>query len=85
MDEDGSGCIEFNEFLSILKNSEGGEQTKAIKKFFEGLAKGQYGDLNIAFSNYVLERRRRSLIDALKSKDKAKKEQGQKILKNYKT
>jgi Ca2+-binding EF-hand superfamily protein len=76
VDEDGSGSIEFNEFLSILKNTEGGEQVKAIKKFFEGLAKGQYGDMNIAFSNYVLERRRRSLIDALKSSDKSRKEQG---------
>ena len=55
MDDDGSGCIEFNEFLSIIKNNEGGEQTKAIKNFFGGLAKGTYGEMQISFANYVLE------------------------------
>lgn len=55
MDEDGSGCIEFGEFLSIIKNNEGGEQTKAIKRFFSKLTKGDYGEMKVAFPNYVLE------------------------------
>lgn len=84
VDDDGSGCIEFPEFLSIIKSNEGGEQTRAIKRFFEGLAKGQYGNMNLAFSNYVLERRRRSLIDAIKANDEAKREKGKRILKNFK-
>jgi Ca2+-binding EF-hand superfamily protein len=80
VDEDQSGEIEFNEFLSILKSSEGGERTRAIKKFFEGLTKQEYGKIDLPFSNYVLEQRRHSLIDAIKSEDQAKRDHGKRIL-----
>ena len=82
VDEDGSGEIEFNEFLSILKNNSGGEQSRAIKVFFEGLAQGKFGSTEIPFSNYVLEQRRRSIIDAFRSQDQVKKEKGKRILRN---
>lgn len=68
MDDDGSGCIEFGEFLSIIK-SDGNEKTKAIKRFFEGLTKNEYGNINVAFSNYVMECRRKSLMDAIRATD----------------
>lgn len=85
VDEDGSGCIEFGEFLSIIKNNNAGEQTKAIKHFFTNLTKGDYGAMEIAFPNYVLEKRRRSLIDAIKETDEKKRNEGRRILKNYTT
>jgi hypothetical protein len=72
VDEDESGMIEFNEFLSIIKNNHG-EQTKAIKKFFGGLAEGSFGEMNVAFPNYVLEKKRKSLLNAIKSVDESKR------------
>ena len=34
VDEDGSGNIEFPEFLDIVKNKNGNEKTKVITEFF---------------------------------------------------
>ena len=38
VDEDGSGMIEFNEFLSIIQDSGENEKTKQIRDFFKDLA-----------------------------------------------
>jgi len=43
VDEDGSGMIEFNEFLDII-NSDNNEKTQAITKFFKDLTSGKYGN-----------------------------------------
>ena len=40
VDEDGSGMIEFGEFLSIIKNSDGSEKTAKINKFFKDMTSG---------------------------------------------
>jgi Ca2+-binding EF-hand superfamily protein len=40
VDEDGSGKIEFGEFLSIIKNSDSNEKTAKINKFFKDLTNG---------------------------------------------
>ena len=40
VDEDGSGKIEFGEFLSIIKNSDANEKTAKINKFFKDLTNG---------------------------------------------
>jgi Ca2+-binding EF-hand superfamily protein len=40
VDEDGSGAIEFGEFLSIIKNSDASEKTAKINKFFKDLTLG---------------------------------------------
>lgn len=49
VDEDGSGKIEFGEFLSIIKNSDSNEKTAKINKFFKDLTNGNLangGDLS---------------------------------------
>lgn len=40
VDQDGSGQIEFPEFLSIIKNSDGSEKTAKINKFFKDMTSG---------------------------------------------
>ena len=83
VDEDGSGKIEFGEFLSIIKNSDSNEKTAKINKFFKDLTTGnltQGGDLS--FYLLVQKMRREYLLDALMSVDKDKKDFGEKILKN---
>ena len=40
VDEDGSGQIEFQEFLSIIKNSDGNEKMGKINKFFKDMTSG---------------------------------------------
>ena len=41
VDEDGSGMIEFGEFLTIIKNSDD-ERTAKINNFFKNLTSGKY-------------------------------------------
>ena len=65
VDEDGSGNIEFPEFLDIVKNKNGNEKTKVITQFFQALTNGEFSTKDIAFPNYVLELRRQHLKDAL--------------------
>ena len=65
VDEDGSGNIEFPEFLDIVKNKNGNEKTKVITEFFQALTNGQFSTKDIAFPNYVLELRRKHLKDAI--------------------
>jgi len=52
VDEDGSGMIEFNEFLDII-NSDSNEKTQAITKFFKDLTSGKYGNQDISFALFV--------------------------------
>ena len=40
VDEDGSGMIEFQEFLSIIKNSDGDQKLGKINKFFKDMTSG---------------------------------------------
>jgi len=42
VDEDGSGEIEFDEFLSIIKGGSGGDEAAAIKDFFNKLTRGGF-------------------------------------------
>ncbi len=48
VDADGSGQIEFNEFLSILKNSND-ERTAKINYFFKKMASGKLADGDLSF------------------------------------
>ena len=40
VDDDKSGQIEFEEFLSIIQNSEGGGSSAKINKFFQDMSQG---------------------------------------------
>ena len=42
VDEDGSGMIEFGEFLDIVLNKGGDARTGAITNFFKNLTNGKY-------------------------------------------
>lgn len=84
VDEDGSGKIEFGEFLSIIKNSDGNEKTAKINKFFKDLTTGNLnqGKEDLSFYLLVQRMRRNYLMQALMSENRDQKEYGQKILKN---
>lgn len=53
VDQDGSGKIEFPEFLSIIKNSDGSEKTAKINKFFKDMTSGQLGKNDLSFNLLV--------------------------------
>lgn len=53
VDEDGSGMIEFPEFLSIIKNSDGSEKTAKINKFFKDMTSGQLAASDLSFNLLV--------------------------------
>eukprot|EP00347_Sterkiella_histriomuscorum_P013147 403365832 len=90
VDEDGSNKIEFDEFLSIIKGGsnakEGNEGTGAIYQFFKNLTSGQLTmeeNPNIPFQLFISSYRRRKILDAMMNKDKNKRDEGEKILNNY--
>jgi len=43
VDDDGSGCIEFPEFLDILKGSGSSDSTAEMATFFKKLTTGEIG------------------------------------------
>ena len=43
VDVDGSGLIEFDEFLLIIKNSDASEKTAKINKFFKDMSNNVLG------------------------------------------
>ena len=53
VDEDGSGMIEFDEFLLIIKNSDSSEKTAKIHKFFKDMSNGTLGDPDLSFNVIV--------------------------------
>lgn len=92
VDEDGSGKIEFDEFLLIMrsiKKREGqGADAKggsSLSDFFKDMIEGnlnRMGDMDneLPFMlNFSLYRRRR-IMDAIMSNDDSKKKEGQKIM-----
>lgn len=83
VDEDGSGMIEFNEFLSIVKDSGENKDTKCICDFFKDLSQGKLGSCD-SFPAFVCGARRKSLLDAIFSHEKERKGKGNRILQNLK-
>ena len=82
VDDDGSGMIEFPEFLGIIKNSDGNDKTSKINQFFKDMTSGKLAGDDLSFNLLVQKLRREHLMNAIVSKDAAKKEAGEKILKN---
>ena len=65
VDEDGSGQIEFPEFLQIIKGGSGDETSAAISNFFKGLSTGEFSKKAIMFTTYVSQMRREYLMRAI--------------------
>ena len=54
VDADGSGMIEFGEFLSIIKNTGGDAKSQKIYEFFKGLTNGTFsGGSDLSFNMLV--------------------------------
>ncbi len=83
VDADGSGQIEFNEFLSILKNSSD-ERTAKINYFFKKMASGQLADADLSFPLLVQKLRREYMMKAIISQIPEEREFGERILRNSK-
>ena len=54
VDDDGSGMIEFTEFLDIILNKSGNTKMRVITDFFKDLTAGRYATKGLAFPNWVL-------------------------------
>ena len=66
VDEDGSGMIEFDEFLLIIKNSDkANDKTAKINKFFKDVSNNVLGSKDLSFNIIVQNIRRQYMMDAL--------------------
>ncbi len=66
VDDDGSGLIEFQEFLGIIKNADANEKTAQINKFFKDMTSGKLsGGEEISFNLLVQKMRREHLMNAI--------------------
>ena len=83
VDEDGSGQIEFDEFLSIIKN-DSDESTSKINNFFKELASGHLGGGDLSFNMIVQKMRRKYMLNAITSTVESEKTFGMRILRNSK-
>ena len=81
VDEDGSGMIEFGEFLDIILNKNGDAKTEVITDFFKNLTQGRYKTNGLAFPNWVLKEQRSHLKNAIVlDKQDTRRSKGVKIM-----
>lgn len=85
VDEDGSGKIEFDEFLLIMRSIKKGKGQSSLFDFFDDMIKGKLsrmGDMDPEqpFMLNISMYRRRRIMDAIMSRDEEKKKSGQKIM-----
>ena len=64
VDDDGSGSIEFGEFLDIILNKSGSAKARVITDFFKNLTNGKYDTGSMSFSAWVLKSQREHLKNA---------------------
>jgi hypothetical protein len=76
VDDDGSGEIEFSEFLKIVKGTNTTEKSLKINKFFKDMTTGKLATEGISFKMFVHKMRREYLKDAIMGNDHNKKEFG---------
>lgn len=82
VDDDGSGLIEFNEFLAIVRDG----YNDAICHVFKQMMAGQLGDKNLSFSMLASTYRRRMLLDAMMAPAGApSQERGKRIMRAFAT
>jgi len=85
VDEDGSGALEFDEFLNIIENSEKSEATRDITVFFKKLTKGEFDMEDISFSLFVQRERRKHMMDSIvAAKGSVEHTKGRRIKENLK-
>ena len=65
VDEDGSGMIEFGEFLDIVLNKTNDVKARVITDFFKNLTNGRYNTNGLSFPNWVLKEQRAHLKNAI--------------------
>ena len=86
VDEDGSGKIEFGEFLLIMRSIKKGKGESSLFQFFDDMVKGKLsnmGDMDKDqpfMLNISMYRRRRIIEAIMEEKDMGKKQFGQKIM-----
>ena len=61
VDDDGSGNIEFPEFLAIMN----GAAEEGVNVFFKEMANGKIGNKNLSFNVNVQNIRRKYMVDAI--------------------
>lgn len=86
VDKDGTGEIEFEEFLMIIKDQKLGHDAKndsKINKFFKDMSNGKIGSQDLNFHIIVQDIRRRYMMNGLLGNEEEKK-YGQVILNNVK-
>lgn len=64
VDKDGSGEIDFDEFLKIINLPDDTGRTKKMQMFFKDLAAGKFTK-DLPFQEVVMELRRQSMMDAI--------------------
>jgi len=80
VDDDGSGLIEFNEFLAIVRDG----YNDAICHVFKQMMAGQLGDKNLSFSMLASTYRRRMLLDAMMAPNGgSSQERGKRIMRAF--
>ena len=88
VDDDGSGKIEFNEFLRIIHNKSKkkskGKNNENIKNFFKQLTSNGFQGLNnFSFKTVMFILRRQNILKTFLGKNDAEKGEGEKTLKAY--
>ena len=74
VDDDGSGQIEFAEFLGIINNSaaDASEGVAGVNQFFKDMVNGTLGSKDLSFNIIVQNIRRKYMIDAILGKGRQK-------------
>ena len=81
-DRDGTGEIEFEEFLHIMEDLQNKDQKSDLQEFFQYFAEGTQDTSGLPFHNFVLTQQRKHLINAIVIRDEqeAQRQKGRQVL-----